>query len=97
MVLWAWLQETRRVGCYNYAGCLSVPRVLSLYHGTEGWRLHQEPIAELAELRIGGWHRAVLPWCLLLPGMTAAPSNDYVTIFISGYAMLGKAAFIWMR
>ena len=27
-VLWGWLQERRKVGSYDYAGCLSVPRVL---------------------------------------------------------------------
>ena len=27
-VLWGWLQERRKVGSYDYAGCLSVPRLL---------------------------------------------------------------------
>lgn len=57
ILLWAWLQESRRVGVYDYAGCLSVPRVLSV-HGSaaEGWRLHQEPLPELTELRSGAIH-----------------------------------------
>ena len=29
-ILWGWLQERRKVGTYNYAGCLGVPRVLRL-------------------------------------------------------------------
>ncbi len=27
-IMWGWLQERRKVGSYNYAGCLSLPRVL---------------------------------------------------------------------
>ena len=27
-MLWGWLQERRKVGSYDYAGCLSVPRLL---------------------------------------------------------------------
>ena len=29
-MLWGWLQERRKVGSYDYAGCLSLPRVLYL-------------------------------------------------------------------
>ena len=29
-ILWGWLQERRKVGTYNYAGCLGVPRMLRL-------------------------------------------------------------------
>ena len=46
-LLWGWLQERRKVGSYNYAGCLSVPRVLHL----RGDRLIQEPAPEVAGLR----------------------------------------------
>ena len=47
-VLWGWLQERRgSVGSYDYAGCLSVPRLLSL----RGGRLFQEPLPEVALLR----------------------------------------------
>ena len=28
--MWGWLQERRKVGSYDYAGCLSLPRVLYL-------------------------------------------------------------------
>lgn len=27
-VLWGWLQERRKVGSYDYAGCLSLPRIM---------------------------------------------------------------------
>ncbi|KAL4855527.1 Acid beta-fructofuranosidase 4 [Chlorella vulgaris] len=54
-LLWGWLQERRKVGSYNYAGCLTLPRVL---HCTDDGRLIQAPIPELAELRQGpGWHQ----------------------------------------
>ena len=47
-VLWGWLQERRGgVGSYDYAGCLSLPRLLSLRNG----RLFQEPLPEVALLR----------------------------------------------
>ena len=52
-VLWGWLQERRGgVGSYDYAGCLSLPRLLSLRNG----RLFQEPLPEVALLResVGG-------------------------------------------
>lgn len=53
VLLWGWLQERRKVGSYNYAGCLTVPRVLYI----RGERLIQEPIPELSKLRTGqGWH-----------------------------------------
>jgi len=75
VLLWAWLQENRAVGAYDYAGCMTVPRLLTLApppppppHGGSGaddggftaasahaagggWRLHQEPLPELARLR----------------------------------------------
>lgn len=48
-ILWGWLQERRKVGSYDYAGCLSVPRILTL----RGDSLHQEPVPEVAKLRRG--------------------------------------------
>lgn len=39
-ILWGWLQERRKVGTYEYAGCLTVPRVLYL----RGNSLVQEPV-----------------------------------------------------
>jgi hypothetical protein len=38
--MWGWLQERRKVGTYEYAGCLTVPRVLYL----RGNSLIQEPV-----------------------------------------------------
>ncbi|KDD71258.1 hypothetical protein H632_c5440p0, partial [Helicosporidium sp. ATCC 50920] len=49
-LLWGWLQERRGVGSYDYAGCLTVPRVLSC---TPWGELRQDPAAEVAELRLG--------------------------------------------
>ncbi|KAK9813362.1 hypothetical protein WJX73_002296 [Symbiochloris irregularis] len=48
-VLWGWLQERRKVGSYDYAGCLGVPRVMHL----RGDRLIQEPAPEVDRLRCG--------------------------------------------
>ncbi|GLC44182.1 Putative beta-Fructufuranosidase [Pleodorina starrii] len=62
-LLWGWNQEKRKVGTYDYAGCLSLPRVLWLERlpspaadaspdATPGkWALHQQPALELTELR----------------------------------------------
>lgn len=47
-LLWGWLQERRKVGSYDYAGCLGVPRILRL----RGDRLIQEPAPEVANLRL---------------------------------------------
>ena len=41
-LLWGWLQERRKVGSYDYSGCMSLPRVLHVTH--EG-RL----------IQVGGW------------------------------------------
>lgn len=46
-LLWGWLQERPRIGDHSYAGCLSVPRVLSLQDG----KLIQKPIPEISQLR----------------------------------------------
>lgn len=48
-LLWGWLQERRKVGSYDYAGCLTVPRVLHL----RGDHLHQSPAPEVDLLRSG--------------------------------------------
>ena len=47
-LLWGWLQERRKMGTYNYAGCLTVPRILSC---TKDGRLIQAPSEEVALLR----------------------------------------------
>lgn len=49
MLLWGWLQERRKVGVYNYSGCLTIPRLLYM----RGERLIQEPLPELSKLRTG--------------------------------------------
>ena len=36
-IMWGWLQERRKVGSYDYAGCLSLPRVMYI----SGNHLHQ--------------------------------------------------------
>lgn len=43
--MWGWLQERRKVGTYEYAGCLTVPRVLYL----RGNALIQEPVQHPAK------------------------------------------------
>jgi sucrose-6-phosphate hydrolase SacC (GH32 family) len=40
-ILWGWLQERRKVGSYDYAGCLSLPRIIYLC----GNRLIQVPVS----------------------------------------------------
>ena len=47
MLLWAWLQERRTVGSYDYSGCLSIPRKLTLHKG----RLFQQPAERIDRLR----------------------------------------------
>lgn len=49
VLLWGWLQERRKVGVYNYSGCLTIPRVLYI----RGERLIQEPLPEISKLRTG--------------------------------------------
>ena len=48
-ILWGWLQERRQVGTYDYAGCMSLPRLIY----KRGDRLIQEPVPEIAGLRRG--------------------------------------------
>lgn len=50
-IMWGWLQERRKVGSYDYAGCLSLPRVMYI----SGNHLHQ-----VAPAPISGF----LPDCL---------------------------------
>ena len=45
-VLWAWVQEHRSVGKYDFAGCMATPRVLL----RQGSRLIQQPLPELAKV-----------------------------------------------
>lgn len=45
--MWGWLQERRKVGSYDYAGCLSLPRVMYI----SGNRLHQVPKRSSPALR----------------------------------------------
>ena len=52
-IMWGWLQERRKVGTYEYAGCLTVPRVLYL----RGNALIQEPVRRPVECstKPGNW------------------------------------------
>lgn len=59
LLLWGWLRELPSAGERDYAGCLSVPRLLHLHND----RLFQEPAPEIMQLRteklwheIGGLH-----------------------------------------
>jgi len=57
-LLWGWLQERRTVGSYDYSGCLSVPRRLSLKKD----KLFQEPAEQIDQLRTGPmWQLESLP------------------------------------
>ena len=31
--MWTWLQELRKGGVFDYAGCIGVPRILTLHPG----------------------------------------------------------------
>eukprot|EP00803_Ostreobium_quekettii_P007954 evm.model.scf_929.2 EVM.evm.TU.scf_929.2 scf_929:6204-10003(+) len=74
-LLWGWLQERRKVGSYDYAGCLSVPRVLSI----KGNKLMQEPADQIAGLRNGAsWHDS---------GVTLYPEEPSPLPGISGEAL----------
>ena len=53
-LLWGWLQERRKVGSYDYACCLSLPREL---HVADDGRLLQAPAPEVAALRRGPGYR----------------------------------------
>jgi sucrose-6-phosphate hydrolase SacC (GH32 family) len=45
-ILWAWAQEHRTVGRYDFAGCMATPRVLLRRDS----RLVQQPLPELKEV-----------------------------------------------
>jgi beta-fructofuranosidase len=47
-ILWAWAQEHRTVGSYDFAGCMATPRVLL----RRDHRLVQQPLPELQEVCI---------------------------------------------
>lgn len=60
ILLWVWIQERRPPSpslsprsTHSYAGCMSVPRMLSLSEGKNGWRLMQRPALQVAALRLG--------------------------------------------
>lgn len=63
-VMWLWLQERPNPhhGNKDYAGCMSVPRVMYLHKD----HLHQQPIPELEQLHLGkGWevqNTQLPPW-----------------------------------
>lgn len=46
-VLWAWVQEHRKVGSYDYSGCMATPRIMLSRNN----QLYQQPIPELLEVR----------------------------------------------
>ncbi|KAF6258531.1 hypothetical protein COO60DRAFT_1107801 [Scenedesmus sp. NREL 46B-D3] len=88
VVLWGWLQERRTVGTYDYAGCMTVPRLLHL----DGDRLMQCPAPELLSLRQGeawqashvqlGGPQASLP----VPGLVSSRCLDIEAVFSQGSA-----------
>eukprot|EP00775_Hariotina_reticulata_P002344 gene2344-2651_t len=87
VIMWGWLQERRTVGTYDYAGCMTVPRLLHLDHD----RLHQCPAPELLVLRRGEtWQCAheVLSHgsSLSLPGVVGPHSLDIEAVFAQGSA-----------
>ncbi|KAK9850814.1 hypothetical protein WJX84_008045 [Apatococcus fuscideae] len=48
--MWTWLQELRKGGAFDYAGCIGIPRILTL---RPDGRLHQAPAEEVLALREG--------------------------------------------
>ncbi|WIA41557.1 hypothetical protein OEZ86_008923 [Tetradesmus obliquus] len=88
VILWGWLQERRTVGTYDYAGCMTVPRLLHL----DGDRLVQLPAPELLSLRQGeawqashvqlGGPQASLP----VPGLVGSRCLDIEVVFSQGSA-----------
>lgn len=72
-----------QVGTYDYAGCMTVPRLLHL----DGDRLHQSPAPELLELRRGeSWqcgHVTLGPESTLaVPGVVG---SNFLDIEVSKY------------
>lgn len=66
-VLWVWVQERRKVGTYDYAGCMATPRVL-LQRDSQ---LFCQPLPEITKLRSERsvlWNTPVqLPESMLVP------------------------------
>ena len=81
------------MGSYDYAGCLSAPRVL---HATPSGRLLQAPAPELARLRRpGGWRAH---------GILLDPSAEVALQGVAGLAMdieltverwVGRCGVVW--
>ena len=80
-VLWGWLQERRKVGSYDYAGCMSLPRLIYI----RGDRLIQEPVPEVAALRSSS------PW--QADNLTIFPEESLPLEGISGPAIEIQATF----
>ena len=80
-ILWGWLQERRKVGSYDYAGCMSLPRLIYL----RGDRLIQEPVPEVAALRLGS------PW--QADNLTIFPEESLPLEGITGPAVEIQATF----
>ncbi|CAG9465064.1 unnamed protein product [Pedinophyceae sp. YPF-701] len=72
-LLWGWLQERRNADGTGYAGCLTVPRLLT---ATPDGRLFQEPVPEVARLRTGR------PWRINLT--TLAPTDPIKITDVKG-------------
>ncbi|KAK9867678.1 hypothetical protein WJX84_009640 [Apatococcus fuscideae] len=49
-IMWTWLQELRKGGAFDYAGCIGIPRILTLR--SDG-RIHQAPVPEVLQLSSG--------------------------------------------
>eukprot|EP00210_Caulerpa_lentillifera_P005193 g4963.t1 len=95
-VLWGWIQELSRTGEHDYAGCLTVPRVLSLHNNN----LVQEPAAEILELRIQEkcWH--IQEYINLYPGQHTpleVVGGDHLDIEISFERVESMAVGILFR
>lgn len=95
-VLWAWIQELSRTGEHDYAGCLTVPRILSLHNDT----LVQEPAPEVKELRIleNSWH--IQEYMNLFPGQHTpleVVGGDHLDLEVSFERMESMAIGILFR
>lgn len=76
-----------QVGTYDYAGCMTVPRLLHLDHD----RLHQSPAPELLTLRRGeAWHcshETLAPeTSVAMPGVV---NSNFLDIEVGSGAVLG--------
>ena len=74
-ILWAWVQERRSVGKYDFAGSMASPRVLLRRRG----RLIQQPLRELAQVSHyppgSKWWIAVLDLSGLVGVLFKYPAN----------------------